>query len=129
MYFFLYFLQNNTSYNCKRHPYKIWSIIYLLESWGAFWDNCVAAGEHFSLTILYILYSTSGKVKAAITIMFCILFLRGVCDVFRKNKKVLFRPNSSTSRQKQQRPVIGRRDILMLCDWAAVYSPLLLAVL
>ena len=26
-------------------------------------------------------------------------------------------------------PVIGRRDIEVLCDWAAVYSPLLLAEL
>ena len=26
-------------------------------------------------------------------------------------------------------PVIGRRDIEVLCDWAAIYSPLLLAEL
>ena len=46
-----------------------------------------------------------------------------VCDVFRKNKKVLCRPLSmvklrcSVIGRAEGRPVIGRRDIKVLCDW------------
>ena len=49
-----------------------------------------------------------------------------VCDDLRTNKKDLFRP---PSRLTQQTPVIGRWDIEVLSNWAAVYCPLRLAEL